>query len=115
MQEERFSLSMSARGPFKAGSSAEAEVVLLARGAYKVNKEYPMKYRLDHSAGIDYPTPVVKRDRVKLEHARATMTVPFVPRAVGNQRIAGELAFSVCTDQKCIVERRALGVTVRVD
>ena len=115
MQAEHFDLSMSARGPFKTGSPAEASVVLLALGAYKVNPEYPIKYKLEDNGDIDYPAPVVKRDRVKLEHARATMSVPFVPRAAGNHRIAGELAFSVCTDQKCVVEKRTLGVTVRVD
>jgi hypothetical protein len=115
VQEQHFELSMAARGPFKTGSSAEAEIVLLALGAYKVNQEYPIKYRLEDNAGMDYPIPVVKRDRVKFEHARATMTVPFVPRAAGMQRVVGELAFSVCTDQKCVMEKRTLGTAVRVD
>ena len=97
------------------GSPAVAEIVLLALGVYKVNQEYPIKYRLEDSAGVDYPIPVVKRDRVKIDHARATMTVPFVPRAAGNKRIVGELAFSVCTDEKCVMEKRLLGVTVSVD
>ncbi|MBN1608568.1 MAG: hypothetical protein JW940_18205 [Polyangiaceae bacterium] len=115
MQERHFDLNMSARGPFKTGARAEAEIVLLALGSYKVNQEYPIKYKLEDNAGMDYPIPVVKRDRAKLGHARATMNVPFVPRQAGDQRVVGELAFSVCTDQKCVMEKRTLGVKVCVD
>jgi hypothetical protein len=115
VQERHFDLTMSARGPFKTGAPAQAQIVLVALGAYKVNQEYPLKFRLEDSSAMNYPTPVVKRDHARLEHKRATMTVPFVPRASGEKRIVGELAFSVCTEQKCVMERRSLGVTVRVD
>jgi hypothetical protein len=115
VKEQHFDLNMSARGPFRLGAPGEAEIVLVALGTYKVNQEYPIKYTLENSVGVDYPVSVVKRDRAKVEHARATMTVPFVPRAAGDQRIVGEFAFSVCTDQKCVLEKQALGVTVRVE
>lgn len=115
VQEQHFDVTMTARGPFKIGVLAEAEIVLLALGAYKVNQEYPIKFKLADNAGMDHPAPVVKRDRVKLESKRAIMTVPFVPRVSGNQSVAGALAFSVCTEQKCVMEKRSLGVPVRVE
>jgi hypothetical protein len=41
---------------------------------------------------------------------RSTMTIPIRPSAVGKHTLSGELAFSVCTEDKCLIEKKALSL-----
>ena len=114
VREANFELRMLLRGEYRVGVAGQVAIVLTAHDGYKVNEEYPFKFRLGRSEGLTFPEPVVKRDRVKLGKQQATMTVPVVPKSPGEQTVAGEFAFSVCTEQKCLIEKRALALTVRV-
>ena len=108
IRESHFELKASSQGPHTVGTTESLDIVLEALGGYKVNQEYPYKFKLRPAAGVTFPMPIVKKDRVKLDKRRATMTVPFTPTATGARRIGGEFAFSVCTDEKCLIEKREL-------
>jgi hypothetical protein len=51
---------------------------------------------------------------VKLENMKAVVPVSFTPEA-GKRTIAGTLAFSVCTEDKCLMEKQDLALEVVVD
>ena len=65
-------------------------------------------------AGLEFPQDVVKKDAVKLEKKRATMTVALTPKTAGKHRLAGKFHFSICTDEKCLIEKRDLALELEV-
>ena len=113
--ESNFELKMQAKGAYKAGQAATLEVVLDAKKPFHVNDKYPYKLKLAKTDGVKFPSDVVKKDAVKLETQRAVMTVPFTPEAAGKKKIGGQFSFSVCTDDKCLIEKRDLALEISVD
>ena len=111
---EGFSLFISAKSPVKSGESGAASVVLSAKEPYKCNEKYPYKLVLDApSGGISYPSQTVRG--MSVGEKTSSMSVPFSATAPGPATIAGQLHFSICTADKCLIEKRRLSVTVQVD
>jgi hypothetical protein len=113
--ENNFDLEMAAKGPYKSGQAGELEVILVAKGAFHVNDKYPIKLKLQPSSGIKYPAPVVTKDHVTLEHKRAVMKVELTPESAGKLQVSGEFAFSICTDDVCLMEKRTLEQSIDVN
>jgi hypothetical protein len=113
--ESSFALKIQPKGSYKSGAASNVEIVLDAKKPFHVNDKYPYKFKLAKSEGVKYATDVVKKDAVKLETQRAVMTVPFTPESAGKKKIAGQFSFSVCTDDKCLIEKRDLALDVQVD
>jgi hypothetical protein len=113
--EAAYDLAMQPVGVYRTGQPGLVEVVLIAKDPYHVNPEFPLVLKLRESAGIKYVRTVVSKDRAKLEFKRATVPIEFTPEGSGNRVLAGTLRFSVCNDQRCLVEKRdlELGVEVR--
>jgi hypothetical protein len=114
VEESNFALALSSKGAYTAGKAGEAEIVLEAKDPYKVNDKYPYKFKLADSDGVTYPDKIVTKDHVKLEHKKATMTVAFTPAGAGKKKISGVFHFSVCTEDKCLIEKRDLALDVDV-
>jgi hypothetical protein len=113
--ESNFDLEMTAKGPYKAGQAGELEVILVAKGAFHVNDKYPIKLKLSPANGIKYPAPVVTKEHVTLERQRAVMKVALTPESAGKLQVAGEFAFSICTEDVCLMEKRSLEQTIEVN
>ena len=112
--EANFTLEVVPQGEYQAGKAAEVAVVLSAKAPFKCNDKYPYKLKLEESDGVTLASKIVKKDAVKLETHKATMTVPFTPDKAGTRRLAGEFSFSVCTEDKCLIEKRKLALDVTV-
>jgi hypothetical protein len=112
--EESFKLELKANGSYEAKSPSEVTIVLLAKGPYKINDKYPYKFKLQKSEGVTFPSDVVRKENVKLEHKKAEMRVAFTPESSGSKQIAGLFSFSVCTDERCVIEKRDLAINVDV-
>jgi hypothetical protein len=112
--EANFSLSMAASGGYKAGQEGKVEIVLEAKAPFHANDKYPYKFKTQESPGVTYPVAVVKKDQAKVENMKVTMPVAFTVADAGKQRVSGVFHFSVCTDDKCLIEKRALAVDVDV-
>ncbi len=110
-----FDLSIAAKSPFKAGQAGALEVVLVAKAPFHVNDKYPIKLKLKETPGLKYDNLVVGKDAVKLEPMKAVMPVTVTPDGAGPRTVAGQLAFSVCTEDKCLMEKRDLQLVVSVD
>ncbi len=113
--EATFDLKIQPKGAYKVGQPGEAEVVLSAKGPYKCNDKYPYKLKLDDAAGLKFPDKVIKKEAVKLEKTKAVMTVAFTPESAGSKTLGGLFSFSVCTDDKCLIEKRKLALDIKVD
>jgi hypothetical protein len=112
--EAAFDLSIQPAGTYQVGQAGEARVVLEAKAPYHVNDKYPYKFKLKNADGLKFANLVVGKDLVKLEAMRAVVPVAFTPESAGKHAVAGQLAFSVCTDDKCLIEKRDLSLAVDV-
>jgi hypothetical protein len=110
--EAAFDLALQPKGNYASGQAAEADIVLNAKAPYHVNQQYPYKFKLKDAPGLKFASPVVTKEAVKLEPARATVPVAFTPETAGKHTLAGQLSFSVCTDDKCVIEKRELSLDI---
>ena len=111
-----FSVWLQGPGKQKVGQPGQVEVVLVAKGDFHCNDNYPYKFKLGSpSPGVTYPEPVVRREGLSLTPGRAVMRIPVVPSAPGEAKIAGRFSFSVCTSAQCVVDSRDLAVSVMVE
>jgi hypothetical protein len=110
-----FDLSIEApKASVKAGQAGAVEIVLVAKAPFHVNDKYPIKLKLKETPGVKYENLVVTKDAVKLEPMKAVMPVSFTPDSAGKHTVAGQFAFSVCTEDKCLMEKRDLRLEVSV-
>jgi pyruvate/2-oxoglutarate dehydrogenase complex dihydrolipoamide acyltransferase (E2) component len=109
--EAGFDLVLQPKGDYASGKAGEADVVLSAKPPYHVNDKYPYKFKLKEAPGLTFVSMIVTKDAVKFEPARATVPVAFTP-SVGKHTLSGQLSFSVCTDDKCMIEKRDLALEI---
>jgi hypothetical protein len=111
-----FDLSLEApKASLKAGQAGVVEVLLTAKPPFHVNDKYPIKLKLKETPGIKYDNLTLGKDAVKLEAMKAVMPVSFTPDGAGKRTVAGQFAFSVCTEDKCLMEKRDLALDVTVE
>lgn len=110
--EAGFDLVLQPKGAYTSGQAGEAEIVLNAKAPYHVNDKYPYKFKIKEAPGLKFANLVVAKDLVKIEPARATVPVAFTPESAGKHTVAGQLSFSVCTEDKCMIEKRELALDI---
>jgi hypothetical protein len=110
--EEPFSAWLEGDVPLNAGQPANLRVVLQAKPPYHVNAEYPHKITLAPAAGVSYPAPVAKG--MQITPAQGVLPVPVVAGPAGQATVKGKLAFSVCTEERCLVEKRELALDLEI-
>ena len=108
--EQAFQLSITAPDNIKAGTPTVAEIVLEAKAGFKVNAEYPLKFKFADSPGIKAAKATVRKDDAKMEKTRATVPLKVTVEKAGAATLAGKLSFSVCTDDRCLIEKRELAL-----
>jgi hypothetical protein len=112
VSEANFELRIQPKGPCDVAKPAQVEIVLDAKAPFHVNDKYPYKFKLKDEAGLKFAAAVVGKDAVALEKMRATMSVPFTAETAGAHTVAGQFSFSLCTDDKCLIEKRDLALRV---
>jgi pyruvate/2-oxoglutarate dehydrogenase complex dihydrolipoamide acyltransferase (E2) component len=110
--EAGFDLALQPKGSYSSGQAGAAEIVLAAKAPFHVNQNYPYKFKLKEAPGLKFANLVITKDLVKLEPARATVPVAFTPETAGKHTLAGQLSFSVCTEDKCMIEKRELALEI---
>jgi len=112
--EGNFAIAAVPQPPFAVGGQGRTEVSLEGRNGYHVNQEYPIELRVQAPPGVELAKASFARaDASVFEEARAVFPVVFTPREAGRKEFTGELSFSVCNEQNCLMERRP--VTFAVD
>lgn len=112
--EAAFTLSIEPQGAYVSGQPCAANVKLVAKGPHHVNQEYPHKLKLKAVDGVTYAQPVVARDSMKVEMTQAQFAVPFTPTRSGKVTIGGDFAFSLCTADRCLIEKRPIELEIQV-
>ncbi len=114
VDDPTFAVQMRQAGAYQAKTAGKVEVLLEAKSPYKVNQQYPIRFQLQPVAGVVFPTEVVGKDQVELKGKTALLTVAFTPQEPGVKKIGGKLKFSVCSEERCLMETRELALDVEV-
>lgn len=114
ISEAPFELSLSAKGDYAASKAAVAEVTLDAKEPFKINEQYPYKFKIQESPGLKFASLVVGKDRAQMGKKQLTMPVAFTPDKPGKYKLSGQFSFSICTDDKCLIEKRDLALDLDV-
>lgn len=114
VSEPEFELKVQTGASYQAGKQSELLICLEAKSPYHVNKAYPYRFNPKASDGIQYSPQVVDKSRASIEEQRALIPLVFTPGRAGRLTISGTFAFSVCTQDKCLMEKRALQVSIDV-
>jgi len=85
-------------------------ITVVAKPPYHVNSEYPHRFTVDEEQGLRASSRVVSGTALEVTSGRLVVPLSATPEQGGHARIAGELKFSVCTDERCIMEKRRLGL-----
>jgi hypothetical protein len=109
--ESAFNLGIAPRAAIEKGQSGELVVVLTAKPPYHVNKEYPHRFKVTATRGLTTPSSTIQRDPAKVSPARLELLVPVTLEQNGPHGLEGELSFSLCTEEKCLMEKRSLTFT----
>lgn len=110
---EGFAVSIQAPSPVRSGESGTATVVLSSKDPFHCNDKYPYKMALDAPSGVSYAPQTVRG--ASISEKTTTLGVPFTAGAKGKGTIAGTFSFSVCTADKCLIEKRPLSVSIDID
>jgi hypothetical protein len=110
-----WTIALELPAPLRAGVSATATIRLTARAGHHVNLEYPASFRPDGAATARFSGPrmaLAVGERLPCagrpgETCQVTLSLPFTPDAAP-ARVSGAVAFSVCTADRCLIEKVAL-------
>jgi hypothetical protein len=110
-----WAVSLELPTPLRPGVAATATIRLTSRAGHHVNLEYPAAFKPD-----DRSTVTFSGARVPLtvaasspcpgragETCEVALALPFTP-GKGRSRLSGTALFSVCTVERCLIERIAL-------
>jgi hypothetical protein len=112
--ESQFKLALEPGGDYQAGKEGIVTVTLSALPPFKVNDQYPHKFKAKDAPGVKFASAVFGKDKAKLEKQSLTLPVRFSPEKSGKVTVAGQFSFSVCTDENCLLEKRDLALTLDV-
>jgi hypothetical protein len=100
-------------GNYTAGQAGQVKLVLEARAPYHTNAEYPYKFTFGAPVGgVSYPTAVVKE--MKIAEMSATMPLPIQATTSGPATVQGTFNFSVCSADKCLIEKATLTLPIEI-
>lgn len=112
---QAFSVWLQSSGRYSAGQQGTVEAVVVPKNEFHCNPDYPYKFVTSSgSSGVSYPKPTVRGDGLSVSTTRAVMRIPFVPQNAGDTKVGGTFHFSVCSESQCVVEKRDVSVTVKV-
>jgi hypothetical protein len=113
ISEEPFSIWLQSVSPIAAGTAATVEAVLVAKPPYHCNADYPHKFKLAAApAGLAYPETTVKGAKVTAE--KSVLPISVQAQSPGKAKVSGTLSFSVCNEERCLVEKRELALELEV-
>lgn len=112
--ESAFSLSIASKSPAQRNQPTELTIALAAKAPYHVNQEYPHRFKVLVTHGLTTSSTVIQRDAEKVTPDRLELLIPISVGQDAPFSLEGEMSFSLCTDEKCLMEKRRLSTTLEV-
>ncbi len=100
----------------KVGEQGKVVVAVepLEKGIH-VNREFPLKYKVEPSAGLKVDKLEWKRpDAVDPNADNPRFDIPVTATAKGAQQVAVQMRFAICSDAWCVPQTRTVTVPVEV-
>jgi hypothetical protein len=99
----------------KVGETGKVVVAVepLEKGIH-VNREFPLKYKVEPSAGLRVARSELKRgDAVDPDAENPRFEIPVTAGAKGQQQVVVQMRFAICSDAWCVPQSKT--VTVPID
>lgn len=118
-----YELNIAASGPWAAGKESNAAVTVTAKPGFHVNPEYPVTFKPEGFEAVKFAservalTPGTKTPCAdKAEDAcKVEFPLPVTPEKAGPAKVAGIVAFSVCSADKCLIEKVPVTLAIAVE
>jgi hypothetical protein len=117
-----FAASLAPQATYTSGLPGIAVASVVAREGFHVNPDYPVAFKPAAESTVKFGG-----DRVPLDDGRKTpcaaktedacqvdFDLPFVAGEAGSNQVRGVLAFSVCSADKCLIEKMPLTLAIDV-
>ncbi len=111
--ETAFSLELSKLGSYSAGNTGYLRLELKAKAPHHVNQEYPHKLKLKPVEGVEFESLTFARDSMSVEPMSVVLKVPLKPTRAGQYKVQADFAFSLCTADRCLIEKRTLEAEIQ--
>jgi hypothetical protein len=101
----------------RSGETGALSVSIEGKAGFKFNRDFPTKLELGAAPeGLEFPQPVLKRADGALDGAGKVFTfkAPIVAKRAGEFAFDATLKFSVCNEDKCVVQRQTLRTALSV-
>jgi hypothetical protein len=99
----------------RVGAPGALVVTIEGKAGFHFNRDFPTKLELGTAPeGLDFPKPVLKRADGTLDEAGKifTLKAPMTAKRAGEFALEPTLKFSVCSEDKCVVQRQTLRTKV---
>lgn len=109
---------------YKSGTDSSVVLSIAARAGYHVNPDFPMAFKPDAVDALKFPAPrisltekIVQKPCTEKpeDHCEVHAKVPFTPVQAGAASVSGVAHFSVCSADKCLVEKVPLKIALQVE
>ncbi|MBW2529100.1 MAG: hypothetical protein JRI23_33290 [Deltaproteobacteria bacterium] len=107
---EQYTIEVTA-APVTVGADASFQVKVAAKGGFKFNQAFPTKLKLGAAPdGLQFPKPKLKKGdgTASADGKSFVFDVPVKATRAGQFPFDAVLKFSVCNDDKCVVQRKKL-------
>ncbi len=111
-----YKVTIEPAGSYERGKPGVVRIVLITKGDYHINEQYPYKFVVQESSdeGVTFAKKTIRRADGTFSKSRAEMPVTFTSNRSGNVRVGGVLSLSVCTASNCLLDKRPLELTVTI-
>jgi hypothetical protein len=123
METDTYALAITSAGAWKAGAEGAATIRVTAKPPLHVNPEYPVSFKPEGSEGVSFGkdklplTASTKMPCASKAEDTCTAEFPLIATAekAGAAKLAGTLSFSVCSDDKCLIEKVPVTLAVTAE
>ena len=90
------------------------DVVPLEKGIH-VNREFPLKYKVETSAGLKVDKVEWKRsDAIDPAAENPRFEIPVTAAAKGGQQVSVQMRFAICSDAWCVPQTKTVTIPIEV-
>jgi hypothetical protein len=109
-----FHLALESDPNYSAGQAGTVRLVLLARGGYHVNQDYPIRVDLTAPSAVKLTKQSLgKADAAQFGEESARFDLGFSAEK-GAHELLATVDFAVCTKETCVPDQRKLAVALNV-
>ena len=123
MENETYVVAIQSAGAWKAGAEGSATIRVTAKPPLHVNPEYPVSFKPEGSEAVAFAKeklPLTASSKTPCaakaeDTCSAEFPVAATPEKAGAGKLAGVLAFSVCSEDKCLIEKVPVTLAINAE